>query len=520
MTVLQWAKTLGKKTTADIFIRRTHMKRLFMILLATVMCLCLFTPLCADNPIVQTSYTADPAPLVYNDTVYVYVGEDAIGDAGDYNMPHWRCYSTTDMVNWTDHGAVMRSDGFEWALPGTAWASQCVERNGKFYLYTTVTTEQFGGGRAIGVAVSDSPTGPFKDALGKPLVGPDWTFIDPTVFIDDDGQAYLYWGNPNFHGVKLKKNMIALDGEIKAFSMTYKAFGQMVDPDGSHDDCYEEGPWVYKRNGIYYLVYAGYGTPESICYSISDSPMSGWKYQGIIMNNKNSFTIHPGIIEFKGKNYFFYHGGDLKGSAWNLRAVCVEEFEYNEDGSIPLVVQNTEGVKAVATLDPYKRVEAETICWSEGLKTVQTEGGIYVTDVDDSDYIKVENVDFGEGGAKRFSVKAKANAESEMAVILDSLNAEKAVSLKLEQSTDMTKFEADVGNITGVHDVYITFITDSEDALEIDCWQFLREGEEMTEVVVEEASSKQLTLIIIVATVVIIALIVAVALILKKKKQK
>lgn len=490
-------------------------KKLVMVLLAMTMCLCLCTPISAENPIVQTCFTADPAPMVYGDTVYVYVGEDAIGDGGNYNMPHWRCYSTTDMVNWTDHGAVMRSDDFEWALPGSAWAAQCIERNGKFYLYTTVTTEEFGGGRAIGVGVSDSPTGPFEDALGKPLAGPNWIYIDPTVFIDDDGQAYLYWGNPTLHVVKLKKNMIALDGEIKEFNMTYKAFGQMIDPDGSHDDCYEEGPWVYKRNGIYYLVYAGYGTPESICYSTSDSPTGGWKYQGIIMNNKNSFTIHPGIIEFKGKNYFFYHGGDLEGSAWNLRAVCVAEFEYNEDGTIPLIIQTTKGVEAIATLDPYSRVEAETICWSEGLKTDRAENGIYVTDVDNGDYIKVENVDFSDGGAISFIANIKANANAIIDVRLDSMFGELAASLNVKKTQDWENIKCNCENITDVHDVYILFRTEAEDALEIDYWQFLREGDE----VVTTAEADILTPVVAVAVFVIVAGL-AVILIATRKKKK
>lgn len=496
------------------------MKKIIVMMALLAMLFSLALPICADNPIIQTHFTADPAPLVYDGTLYVYVGEDDYGEDGNYNMPHWRCYSTTDMVNWTDHGEILRSDDFEWALPGSAWASQCVERNGKFYFYVTVTTEEYGGGRAIAVAVSDSPTGPFKDALGEPLVGPNWTYIDPTVFIDDDGQAYLYWGNPDFHGVKLKKNMIELDGEIKKFSMTYKAFGQMDKEDGSHDDCYEEGPWVYKRDGIYYLVYAGYGTPESICYSTSDSPMTGWEYKGKIMNNKNSFTIHPGIVEYMGRNYFFYHGGDLEGCSWNLRAVCVAEFEYNEDGTIPLIIQSAKGVEPIAALNPFERVEAETICWSEGLDTEKTELGVVVTDVDNGDYIKLKNVDFTIDTAKLFSVYLMANAPATIDVRLDTMFGELISSLEIKKTSDFKTFSSEVKNVSGVHDVYISFRTESEDALTFDCWQFSN-GEEVTLGAEVKNGSDSFNLCLIISIVVIIFLILfAVIVILKKKKAK
>ena len=249
----------------------------------------------AENPIVQTAYTPDPAPLVYNDTFYFYTGHDADG-ASYFTMTDWRCYSTTDMKNWVDHGAVLSYTDFEWADPDSCWAAQCVERDGKFYLYVTLSTTAAGGARAIGVAVSDSPTGPFKDAIGKPLCGPDWAYIDPTVLIDDDGQAYLYFGNPTLHYVKLKKNMIELDGEITATKMTSEQFGS----NENMDSLYTEGPWIYKRNGIYYMVYAASGIPETIDYSTSDSPIGPWKYQGRIMDNcPTSFTIHPGVIEYR-----------------------------------------------------------------------------------------------------------------------------------------------------------------------------------------------------------------------------
>lgn len=149
----------------------------------------------AQNPIVQTCYTADPAPMVYGDRFYIYIDRDEGPDY--YNMNEWRVYSSADMVNWTDHGAQLPLTAFSWAKAGTAWAAQCIERYGKFYWYVCCTDTE-SNINAIGVAVSDSPTGPFKDALGKPMISGGWGYIDPTVFIDDDGQAYIYWVTPAF----------------------------------------------------------------------------------------------------------------------------------------------------------------------------------------------------------------------------------------------------------------------------------------------------------------------------------
>ena len=146
----------------------------------------------AQNPIVQTKYTADPAPMVWNDRLYLYTTHDEDGSSW-FTMDNWNLYSTNDMVNWTDHGVILKYSDFEWAK-GDAWAPQCIERDGKFYMYVPMISRINNRG-AIGVAVADTPMGPFYDPIGGPLVQTDWGDIDPTVFIDDDGQAYMYWGN-------------------------------------------------------------------------------------------------------------------------------------------------------------------------------------------------------------------------------------------------------------------------------------------------------------------------------------
>ena len=202
----------------------------------------------SKNPIITSIYTADPAPMVCGDTLYLYTTHDEDKLINNfYTMFDWRCYSTKDMVNWTDHGKVFGLDDIAWA-DDRAWAPQCIERNGRFFLYCPV--HKINGGMAIAVGVSDKPEGPFTD-IGHPLVDEgDWNDIDPTVFIDDDGQAYMYWGNPNVYWAKLNEDMISLDGPI-----------HMLDYKIAH---YQEGPWFYKRDGHYYLAFASTCCPEGI----------------------------------------------------------------------------------------------------------------------------------------------------------------------------------------------------------------------------------------------------------------
>ena len=163
-----------------------------------------------NMPIIQTKFTADPAPVVHDGVVYLFTTHDEDGAQG-FLMKDWLLYTSTDMVNWQDHGAVASLRDFSWYKGNNgAWAEQVIERNGKWYMYCPIH------GNGIGVLVADSPYGPYIDPLGKPLIWQKehWDDIDPTILIDDDGQAYMYWGNPNVYYVKLNEDMISYSGEI------------------------------------------------------------------------------------------------------------------------------------------------------------------------------------------------------------------------------------------------------------------------------------------------------------------
>lgn len=291
----------------------------------------------AANPITGKMFTADPAALVDNGRVYLYVGHDEAPEGGkDYVMNEWRVLSSCDMKNWKDEGAPIPFSTFAWARKD-AWAGDIAKRNGKYYFYATVSHKTVPG-KAIGVAVASSPTGPFVDARGTALVTNDmthetrisWDDIDPGVFIDDDGQAYLYWGNTVMKYAKLKANMIEFDGPIHTVGL----------------DSFTEAPYVHKHNGTYYLTYSA-KFPEETVYMTGPSATGPWTHRGVLMEkNDNVKTIHQAIVDFNGKSYIFYHNAKLAGGGEFRRSAAVEEFQYKPDGTIGLIAQSAAGPAA------------------------------------------------------------------------------------------------------------------------------------------------------------------------------
>jgi arabinoxylan arabinofuranohydrolase len=427
----------------------------------------------ADNPIVQTVYTADPAPMVHGGVCYVYTSHDEDALVRNFfTMNNWRCYSTTDMVNWTDLGSPLSYRDFSWAR-GDAWAGQCVYRNGKFYYYVPMNRKN--AGMAVGVAVSDRPEGPFTDPIGKPLVCSGHGDIDPTVFIDDDGQAYLYWGNPNLYYVKLNEDMISYSGQINKVPLTTESFGVRTKDDRSTQ--YEEGPWLYKRSGLYYLIFAAGPISEHISYSTSPSPTGPWTFGGTVMPTQGrAFTNHPGVCDYKGNSYFFYHNGALPGGGGFNRSVCVEQFEFNGDGSIPTINMTKAGAPQIGHLNPYGTVQAETICWESGVETQKcSEGGMNVCDIDDADFIKIKGVGFGAGAASFEARVASETNGGNIEIHLDrptgTLAGTCAVPGTGGWQTWVTK-SCTVEGATGVHDLYLVFTGGSGSLMNVNWWRF------------------------------------------------
>lgn len=437
----------------------------------------LFTAAISQNPIIQTNYTADPAPMVYNDKVYLYTSHDEAGSTW-FTMNDWRLYTTEDMVNWTDHGAVLAYDDFDWAKQN-AWAPQTIERHGKFYMYVPITGRN--GRNGIGVAVANSPYGPFLDPLGKSLISNSNADIDPSVFIDDDGQAYLFWGNPECYYVKLNEDMISYDGEINKIPNTVEAFGKREgEEDPRRPTTYEEGPWLYKRNGIYYLFFAAGPLPEHIGYSTSKNITGPYKYQGVVMPREGgAFTNHPGVIDFKGKTYFFYHNGALPGGGGFTRSVAVEELNFNNDGSIRQL-EMTDGVQeALKTTNPYIKNEAETIAWSEGLKSRENDiVGNFVVATRNNTFSTVKKIDFRKHGATKFTARVGTthNGNVSMEIRIDAVDGKLIGTLGVPLTGGSDRWElvtTDVEKVAWVHDIYFVFKGKAPDEiLYFDYWMF------------------------------------------------
>lgn len=291
------------------------------------------------NPIITNVYTCDPTALVHAGRVYLITGHDEapVGTEA-YVMKKWLCFSSADMLHWKDEGSPFAATDFQWAK-GDAYAAKIIEHHRKFYFYAPVTPHE-GRGKAIGVAVADRPEGPYRDAKGSALItfemlsgsGNEKANLDPSVIVDDDGQAYIFWGNKQCYYAKLKNNMIETDSEIGTLELPG----------------FEEGAHIFKRNGWYYLAY-GYGYPEKVAYAMSRSIHGPWIFKGIINEIAgNCATNRPCIIDFKGVSYFIYHNGALPEGGSHRRSVCIDYLHYKTDNTIDRIVMTSEGVGSPA----------------------------------------------------------------------------------------------------------------------------------------------------------------------------
>ena len=283
----------------------------------------------SPNPFIRHMYTADPSAHVWEDgRLYVYASHDIAPPRGCDLMDRYHVFSTDDMIHWTDHGEILSSDQVPWGRKegGFMWAPDCAYRNGTYYFYFPHPSEtDWNDSWKIGVATSNKPAEGFK--VQGYIEGMD-PMIDPCVFEDDDGQAYIYnGGGGTCKGGKLKDNMIELDGPMRTM-------------EGLSD--FHEATWIHKYNGKYYLSYSdNHDDGEKhnrMCYAISDSPLGPWEYKGIYMEPTDSYTNHGSIVEFKGQWYSFYHNSALSGHDW-LRSICVDKLYYNPDGTIKMVKQ-------------------------------------------------------------------------------------------------------------------------------------------------------------------------------------
>ena len=280
-----------------------------------------------NNPVVRHIRTADPSAHVWEDgKVWMYTSRDA-EDAVNYNsMDGYRAFSSTDMVNWTDHGEVLHSRDIPWGAKGWMWAPTAIYKNNKYYLLYPHSVKGSKDDMRCGVAVSDVPQGPFKD-IGW-IKGVEGQWLDPCVFTDDDGKTYLYWGVREPKMALLKDNLLELAETPRSIVYGAKNFF--------------EASYMHKYNGKYYYSYnAGLGG----FYAMGDSPYGPFEYKGAI--NPKQRQDHHSIVEYKGQHYFFYHWQGWNGGSKFRRNTCIEYLYYNEDGTIQEINATKEGVQKI-----------------------------------------------------------------------------------------------------------------------------------------------------------------------------
>lgn len=326
----------------------------------------------ANNPIVKEDdkgnrvYAGDPAAIVVDDTVYLFCGHDT-STTNYYYMPEWLCYSSKDMVNWKYEGVPMRASDFSWGSASDAWAGEVEYYNGKYYFFMCKNST------GISVGVSDNITGPYVDALnGKKLVYPNWTSgkvgwddIDPTVWVETDElgeeHRYICWGNSNCYIAELTESMTSLvdlnnDGQVNGGDIS-----EVVIDGIPEDSQFTEAPWLYKRGDLYYLFFAS-NWHEELSYATSDCVTGPYTYRGKLMEaGASSNTNHPAVIDFKGKTYLFYHTGAMENGSGYRRSVCVDEINFNSDGSIDLLYESSVGLDGEKVYispvsDPSKKI--------------------------------------------------------------------------------------------------------------------------------------------------------------------
>ncbi len=435
----------------------------------------------AENPIITQKYTADPNAMAYNGRVYVYCSRDDNNGEG-YDIIDYTLVSSDDMVNWTDHGEVFKVPrDASWA--NRAYAPGSAYRNGKFYLYFP------DGGSSIGVAVGDKPEGPFKDALGKALVNKsmpncnvEWLF-DPAAFIDDDGQAYLYFGGGgstpgvNLRVIKLNENMTSTNGTAVTINAP-RSF---------------EAAFMHKNNGTYYFSYSTdfNGSSARIDYMTSKNPMTGFEYRGTILDNPtvNGKNInegnnnHASVVKFQDKWYVFYHDRRISKQVYK-RSVSVDLAEFNADGTMKKTTCTDNGPPQIKNLDPFDTVQAETINLQSGIKTdVCSEGGIMVTSISNDDYIRVKGVDFGDG-ADKFEVRAASNSSGgTIELRLGSKDGTLVGTCEITGTggwTTWKTFQCNVNKCTGKKDYLYLVFKGSGEPFRLNWWRFMVSGYQLS----------------------------------------
>ncbi len=363
----------------------------------------LFSPIGAQNPIIRDQFTADPTARVFNNKVYLYPSHDIKPPQGQrqdwFCMEDYHVFSSENLTDWTDHGVIVTQYKVPWVRPDSysMWAPDCVERNGKYYFYFPSTPAGAMRGFGVGVAISDSPEGPFV-CEPEPIKGING--IDPCVLQASDGNAYIFWGAGRC--AKLKPNMKELADDtpkekVKWGDREFEMMGVNCLKDLPNRQA--EGPFAFEANGWYYLTYPYVREKtEVLGYAMSKNPMGPYEYKGIIMaEHPNCWTNHHSIVKYKGQWYLFYHQNAFSPNDDKRRSVQIEKLFFNADGTIQEVRPTLRGVginqaTEKIEIDRYSTASADVT--TQLIDTVNTFRSYEATLPVKGSWLKYNDVDF------------------------------------------------------------------------------------------------------------------------------
>ena len=406
----------------------------------------------AQNPLITNQFTADPSARVFGDSIYIYPSHDILankdrGRMGWFCMEDYHVFSSANLTNWKDQGVIVTQNKVPWVKPDSysMWAPDCVERNGKYYFYFPSTPKDttLGKGFKIGVAVADQPTGPFIPQQ-KPIEGING--IDPNVFIDKDGQAYIYWSQGNIYAAKLKDNMLELASKPVIL--------QELPSKGL-----KEGPFLFERNGIYYLTFPHVeNKTERLEYAIAAPPLGPFKMTGVIMDETpGCWTNHHSILTFKKQWYLFYHANDLSPDFDKARSIRADSLFFNTDGTIQKVTPTLRGVGITMAnekiqIDRYSEISSKgaSVAFIDTLN--KFDGWKLILDHDKA-WAKYNNIDFGKVKSKHVKMRVRSITGGDIQIKINDQMKSELINAKVGLGPDWVIVEVPLSGISKIEGI-------------------------------------------------------------------
>jgi hypothetical protein len=451
------------------------MKKIKLIFLTVyLLTLILSNGIFAQNPFILDQFSADPSARIFGDSVYVFPSHDIPTPSEKPGRKNWFCmadyhvFSSANLTDWNDHGVIVSQNEVKWVDSNAyaMWAPDCIYKNGKYYFYFPAPAKDtsYGRGFSIGVAVSDNPYGPYK-AQTEPIK--NVRGIDPNVFIDKDGQAYLYWSARNIFVAKLKDNMIELASEPQVIS-------------NLPEKGLKEGPFLFERNGIYYLTFPhAENKTERLEYAMGNSPLGPFKMTGVIMDESSTgcWTNHHSFINLNNQWYLFYHNSDLSPKFDKNRSIRIDSMFFNIDGTIQKVIPTLRGVGLTTAsqqiqIDRYSRIGITGVS-TTFLDTLNTFNGWKVLFNASNAWIQYNGVDFGSEKYKTVQIKALSEKGGTIQIRLDNINGPLLSEINITKDVNWNIF--DMGLLKyqqGIHNLII--VLKNNNPVELDWIRFLK----------------------------------------------